>query len=203
MKLHWSPRSPFVRKVMIAAYEMGLDSRFDKVRSVAAATTPHVDLMKDNPLSKIPTMVLDDGTPMFDSRVICEYLDTLHSGHKLFPAAGPERFTALRRQALGDGMLDLLILWRGEREREHPSKVMIASFTARKDASLAMLEREAEALSKAPFSIGHIAVGCALGYLDFRFAMHPWRKAHPKVAAWHATFNARPSVQANTVVDDS
>ena len=203
MKLHWSPRSPFVRKVMIAAHEMGLDSRFDKIRSVAMSTQPHVELMKDNPLSKIPAMVLDDGTPMFDSRVICEYLDTLHGGHTLFPASGPERFTALRRQALGDGMLDLLILWRGEREREHPSHVMIASFTARKDASLAVLEREADAIAASPFSIGHIAVGCALGYLDFRFAMHPWREDHPKIAAWHATFNARPSVKANAVVDDS
>ena len=203
MKLHWSPRSPFVRKVMIAAHEMGLDSRFDKVRSVAAATKPHVELMKDNPLSKIPTMVLDDGSPLFDSRVICEYLDSQHSGQKLFPVARPERFTALRRQALGDGMLDFLILWRGERERQHPSDVMIASFTARKDASLAVLEREADAIAGSPFSIGHIAVGCALGYLDFRFAMFPWREAHPKIAAWHATFSARPSVQANAVVDDS
>jgi glutathione S-transferase len=204
MKLHWSPRSPFVRKVMIAAHEMGVADRFDKVRSVAAMTTPHVELMRDNPLSKIPTMVLDDGTPMFDSRVICEYLDTLHSGHKLFPASGTERFAALRRQALGDGMLDMLILWRVERERgEHKSEVFIASFTARKNACLALLEQESDAIAAAPFSIGHVAIGCALGYLDFRFAMHPWRETHPKTAAWHATFNARPSVQANAVVDDS
>lgn len=202
MKLHWSPRSPFVRKVMIAAHEMGLDDRFDKVRSVAAATTPHVELMKDNPLSKIPAMVLDDGTPMYDSRVICEYLDTQHKGHKLFPASGTERFTALRRQALGDGMLDLLILWRGEREREHVSDVMIASYSARRIASLAALEREADAIANSPFSIGHVAIGCALGYLDFRFAMHPWREDHPKIAAWHAAFNVRPSVIANAVVDD-
>lgn len=203
MKLHWSPRSPFVRKVMITAYETGLDGRFDKVRSVAAATKPNVDLMRDNPLSKLPAMVLDDGTPMFDSRVICEYLDTLHHGPKLFPASGPERFTALRRQALGDGMLDLLILWRIEREREHPSEVFMSGFAARKAASLAMLEQEAEAIAAAPFSIGHIAIGCALGYLDFRFAMHPWREEHPKIAAWYAKFDARPSVQASAVVDDS
>jgi glutathione S-transferase len=203
MKLHWSPRSPFVRKVMIAAHEMGLAERFDKVRSVAAATKPHVELMKDNPLSKIPTMVLDDGSPLFDSRVICEYLDSQHGGQKLFPAEPAARWAALRRQALGDGMLDFLILWRGERERQHPSDVMIASFTARKDASLAVLEREADAIAGSAFSIGHVAVGCALGYLDFRFAMFPWRDKYPRIAAWHATFNARPSVQANAVVDDS
>ena len=160
----------------------GLPNVFDKVRSVAAMTTPHVELMRDNPLSKIPTMVLDDGSPLFDSRVICEYLDTLHGGSKLFPAEPAARWTALRRQALGDGMLDFLILWRGERERQHPSDVMIASFTARKDASLAALEHEADAIAGSPFSIGHIAVGCALGYLDFRFAMFPWRDKHPKIA---------------------
>jgi glutathione S-transferase len=203
MKLHWSPRSPFVRKVMIAAHEMGLSGRFERVRSVAAATTPHVELMRDNPLSKIPTMVLDDGSPLFDSRVICEYLDTQHDGPKLFPVNPAERFAALRRQALGDGMLDLLILWRGERERQHPSEVLISSWTVRKDASLAVLEREADAITGSPFSIGHVAVGCALGYMDFRFAMFPWREKHPKIAAWHATFDARPSVQANSVVDDS
>lgn len=203
MKLHWSPRSPFVRKVMIAAHEMGLADRFEKVRSVAAATKPHVELMKDNPLSKIPAMVLDDGSPLFDSRVICEYLDSQHSGHKLFPADPAQRFTALRRQALGDGMLDFLILWRGERERQHPSDVMIKSWTVRKDACLAVLEKEADAIAASPFSIGHVAVGCALGYMDFRFAMFPWREKHPKIAAWHATFDARPSVQANPVVDDS
>jgi glutathione S-transferase len=100
-------------------------------------------------------------------------------------------------------MLDFLILWRGERERQQPSDVLIASWARRLEASLAMLEREAEALGASAFSIGHVAVGCALGYLDFRFAMHPWRPAHPKIAAWHATFNARPSVKANEVVDDS
>ncbi len=203
MKLHWSPRSPFVRKVMIAAHEMGLFDRFERVRSVAAATKPHVELMKDNPLSKIPTMVLDDGSPLFDSRVICEYLDTQHGGPKLFPADPAERFVALRRQALGDGMLDFLILWRGERERQHPSDVLISSWTVRKDACLAMLEREADAIAASPFSIGHVAVGCALGYMDFRFAMFPWREKHPKIAAWHAKFNDRASVQANPVVDDS
>ena len=203
MKLHWSPRSPFVRKVMIAAHEMGLADRFEKVRSVAAATKPHAELMRDNPLSKIPAMVLDDGTPLFDSRVICEYLDGQHSGHKLFPADPALRFTSLRRQALGDGMLDLLILWRGERERQHPSDVMIASFATRKDACLAALEKEADAIASSPFSIGHVAVGCALGYMDFRFAMFPWREKHPNIAAWHAKFNERPSVLANAVVDDS
>ena len=88
MKLHWSPRSPFVRKVMIVAHEVGLVDRLTLVRTVAATTKPHPELMRDNPLSKIPTLVLDDGTVLYDSPVICEYLDRLHAGPKLFP---PER----------------------------------------------------------------------------------------------------------------
>ena len=101
MKLHWSPRSPFVRKVMIAAHEIGIVARLECVRSVAAMTRPHLELMRDNPLSKIPTLVRDDGVVLYDSRVICEYFDTLHTCHKLFPAAPEARFTALRQQALG------------------------------------------------------------------------------------------------------
>ena len=106
MKLHWSPRSPFVRKVMIAAHELGLMDRLTCVRTVAASTKPHAELMRDNPLSKIPTLVLDDGTVLYDSRVICEYLDTLGPAAKLFPSSGPVRMLALRRQALGDGFPD-------------------------------------------------------------------------------------------------
>src|SRR4051812_26133977 len=109
MKLHWSPRSPFVRKVMIVAHELGLAERLACVRTVAATTKPHAELMRDNPLSKIPTLVLDDGTVLYDSRVICEYLDGLHSGRKLFPTDPKARMVALRRQALGDGALDFLL----------------------------------------------------------------------------------------------
>ena len=85
MKLHWSPRSPFVRKVMIVAHEVGLADKMQCIRTVAAMTKPHPELMIDNPLSKIPTLVLDDGTVLYDSTVICEYFDGLHDGAKLFP----------------------------------------------------------------------------------------------------------------------
>src|SRR5215467_13809095 len=105
MKLHWSPRSPFVRKVMIVAHELGLADRIDCVRTVVATARPHLPLMEENPLSKIPTLVLDDGTVLYDSRVICEYLDGLHHARRLVPQDFSERRTALRRQALGDGFL--------------------------------------------------------------------------------------------------
>ena len=203
MKLHWSPRSPFVRKVMIMAHELGLAGRLDCVRTVVATTRPHAVLMEENPLSKIPTLVLDDGTVIYDLPVICEYLDRLHDGPRLIPAALPERMTALRRQALGDGFLDFLLLWRNERERpvEQRSEVHLASYAEKRKAVLRTLDEEG--LEATPFSVGHIAIGCALCYLDFRFAAEDWRGGHPRIAAWHATFAARPSVRATDPIDDS
>ena len=203
MKLHWSPRSPFVRKVMIVAHERGLVDRIVCVRTVAAMTKPHAELMQDNPLSKIPTLVLDDGTAIYDSPVICEYLDALDGGPKLFPTEPKARMTALRRQALGDGFLDMMVALRNERERAQPSGVHLASTAARKAAVLEHLEREAEAFAAAPFGIGHIAIGCALSYLDFRFADEDWRKDHPRIAHWHGKFAVRPSVRATEPIDDS
>ena len=203
MKLHWSPRSPFVRKVMIAAHELDLADRITCVRTVAATTRPHAALMEDNPLSKIPTLVLDDGTVLYDSPVICEYLDSLHGGRKLIPADGKERTIALRRQALGDGFLDFLLLLRNERERAHPSDAHLSTFATKRKAALGALEREAQALAASPFTIGHIAIGCALSYLDFRFANEDWRAEHPRIASWHREFAARASVRATEPIDDS
>jgi glutathione S-transferase len=205
MKLHWSPRSPFVRKVMIVAHETGLVSRIECVRTVVAATAPHAGLMAENPLSKLPTLVLDDGTPVYDSRVICEYLDTLHAGKRLFPEKDPERLVALRRQALGDGMLDFLLLWVGERGRPAglQSAPHLAAYRAKLGASLAVLDEEAEALGEGPFGIGQIGIGTALCYLDFRFAREEWRRGCPGLAAWHEGFVARASVRATEPVDDT
>jgi glutathione S-transferase len=203
MKLHWSPRSPFVRKVMVVAHELGVADRIACVRTVAATTKPHAELMRDNPLSKIPTLVLDDGTAIYDSPVICEYLDGLSGAPKLHPAEPKARLAALRRQALGDGFLDLLVLLRDERMRANPSGVHKASAAARKEAVLRNLESDADGLGRAPFGIGHIAIGCALSYLDFRYADEDWRKAHPRIAHWHADFAARPSVRATEPVDDA
>jgi glutathione S-transferase len=204
MILHWSPRSPYVRKVMIAAHEMGLQDRIRTVRTVAGGTTPHWELMKINPVGKIPTLELEDGTAIYDSPVIIEYLDTLHTGPKLYPAAWPERLTALRRHALGQGMLDsaLPLLAEGFRPPEKQSEPHKELWRAKLRACVEALEHEAEALATSPFTVGHIAIGVALGYLDFRFDSLRWRDGHPKLAAWHASFDARPSVQANMPVDD-
>ncbi len=203
MKLHWSPRSPFVRKVMIVAHERGLVDRIACVRTIAETARPHAELMRDNPLSKIPTLLLDDGTVLYDSAVICEYLDALAGTPKLFPQDLNARMTALRRQALADGFLDLLVLNRNERARAQPSALHLKSAKVRTEAVLGHLEREAESLSATPFDIGHIAIGCALSYLDFRYADDDWRKGHHRIAEWHEVFAARPSVRATHPVDDS
>ena len=203
MKLHWSPRSPFVRKVMIFAHETGLADRLERVRSVVAMTAPNAALMRDNPLSKLPTLVLDDGRALFDSAVICEYLDGLHSGAPMFPKAGPERWEVLRWHALGNGHLDLLILWRNERDREPQRQLqaLLDAFAVKHAATLARLEQEAAALDAAPFRLGHIAIVCALGYLDFRFAGMDWRSGHPRLAAWFEKQMQRPSVRMTVPVD--
>ncbi len=204
MTLHWSPRSPYVRKVMIAISEMGLQDHVRTVRTVTGGTTPHWDLMKINPVGKIPTLELPDGTAIYDSPVIIEYLDTLHQGPKLYPAAWPERLTALRRHALGQGMLDsaLALLAEGFRPPERQSEPHKALWQAKLTACVEALESEAKALATSGFTIGHLTIGVALAYLDFRFAVLAWRDGHPTLAAWHETFNARPAVQANMPVDD-
>lgn len=205
MKLHWSPRSPFVRKVMIVLHESGLTGRVELVRSVVAfAAPPNPAVLADNPLGKIPALVLDDGTALFDSRVICEYLDGLHDGPRLFPAAGPERLRQLRWQALADGLTDILLLWRNERiRRSGPDAVLLAAFETKVRACFATLEAEAAALGTSAFGIGQAAVACALGQMDFRFQGSGWEAAHPALAAWYGMAGKRPSVAATAVRDDT
>lgn len=200
MKLHWSPKSPYVRKVMICAHEMGLVERLELVRSVAAMLKPNERLMQDNPLSKIPTLVLEDGFTLFDSLVICEYLNDLGGG-TLFPREGSDKWQALRWHAFGDGLLDALILWRNERERASPLVPLLDAFELKTRASLSQLDDEAQALNETPFSIGHIALGSALGYLDYRFDAFRWRSMAPRLAEWHAEVQTRPSFQHTEPVD--
>ncbi len=200
MKLHWSPKSPYVRKVMICAHELGLVPRLELVRSVAAMLRPSPAIMADNPLSKIPTLVLDNGRTLFDSVVICEYLDDL-AGGALFPKESGAKWQALRWHAFGDGLLDALILWRNEREREAPLQALLDAFELKTRASLAQLDAEADALAQAPLSIGQITVGCALGYLDYRFDALGWRALAPRLAAWQAAIEARESFAATRPVD--
>lgn len=200
LTLHWSPRSPYVRKVMVCAHELGLVPRLNLVRSVAAMLKPNPAIMAVNPLSKIPTLVREDGSALFDSVVICEYLDTLGSG-SLFPSEGEARWQSLRWHALGDGFLDALILWRNERERTAPLQPLLDAFELKARACLQVLDAEASALATAPFSIGQVTIGCALGYVDYRFGDFGWREQAPRLATWFAQLRERESFRATEPVD--
>jgi glutathione S-transferase len=204
MKLHWSPRSPFVRKVMIFAHEVGLAGRIELIRTPVAMSQANRELLRVNPVGKIPTLITDEGEALFDSTVICEYLDSLHGGPQYFPQAARERWRALRWHALGDNMLDNLIIWRNEtlRPKAQQSPEMLTALETKIRSSLAYLDAEATALGKAPIGIGHVGVGTALGYLDFRFPALAWRDGHPDIAAWYGTFSQRPSIRNTLPVDD-
>lgn len=207
LMLHWSPRSPFVRKVMIAAHEVGASDHLHLERTTVAMSKPHAGLMRDNPLSKLPTLVVTrDGRrqAFFDSRVICEWLDDMFAKAHLLPQLFPERLDALRLEALGDGMLDILLLWFEERlkSKELRSEPHMRAFRDKFWSSLGYLESNIALVQDFPFNVGHISIGCALSYADFRFASEKWRNAHTALAKWHAGFCARASVIANPVVDD-
>ena len=178
MKLAFSPASPYVRKVMACAVARGIDGQIEKW----VIPTTDAALIPVNPLSKVPTLVLDNGTTLFDSPVICEYLDSLGSAAPLFPAAGPARWTALRQQALGDGILDASQPRRREialpQDEGRIGYIQLQQGKVKR--ALADLEKDAAHLNKLN-TIGEIAIACALGYLDFRFANEPWRPGHPKL----------------------
>jgi glutathione S-transferase len=184
MKLHYSPASPYVRKVMACAIARGLDGRIEKVDA-----NPHVSpagLLADNPLSKVPALVADDGTAIYDSPVICEYLDTLGDAPALFPPTGtPSRLAAQIMHATADGIMDAAVARRMQMAlpQDDGRKAFDARQKAAIDRALGVLEKNPP---KGLAHIGEIATACALGYLDFRFGHEPWREAHPRLAAWFA-----------------
>lgn len=196
MKLRYFPTSPYVRKVMVVAIEAGLEGRIERIPT--DPWDPETDLVRDNPLGKVPTLITDDGKIIFNSPVICEYLDSLNTGRRLFPPTGEARWTALRQQALGDGILDAAVLRRVENKRE--AHLRSADWIVRQkgvvERGLATLEREVAEIRGNPITIGHISIGCALGYLDLRFPEDNWREANPALASWYADFLKRPSMVA-------
>lgn len=205
MKLYYSHRSPYVRLVMVALHWTKLAPRVDLENTVVDIYRPLPGLMADNPLTKIPTLVLDDGTALYDSRVICEYLDGCHDGPKLFPADGWVRLEALRRLGLGIGLIDLLLSWVTERNRPGATRAeeFTAALRAKYDAVLDHLEgQEATDLHASPFTIGQAAIGTALSYSDFRFPAMDWRSGRPALAGWHADFLTIPAVAADPFFDD-
>ncbi|MBC8339593.1 MAG: glutathione S-transferase N-terminal domain-containing protein [Rhodospirillales bacterium] len=194
MKLRFSPASPYVRKVSVTLVETGLDDNVEKV--LTNVWDEKTDIGNVNPLGKVPTLILEDGQVLYDSPVICEYLDSLHDGDKLFPASGAERWKALRLQALGDGMTDAGIAWLLETRR--PEEFRYDKWIGRQTAvvlrAMDALENNLENLGTG-FGIGQIAVACSLGWLDFRFPDLGWRDDRPGLADWFTTVSDRPSME--------
>ncbi len=195
MKLRYAPASPYVRKVTVTLIETGLEDRVERI-----PTNPHdpeTDIATVNPLGKIPALITDDGEVLVDSPVICEYLDSLHDGAKLFPASGAPRWRALRLLALGDGMTDAGVLRRAESRR--PEAFQYDKWADRQNTvigrAMDALEGELERLD-GPLTIGHIAVACSIGWLDFRFPDLDWRAGRPGLAEWFEAFGERPSMTA-------
>ena len=194
MKLYSHPASPFGRKCKIIAHELGI-----KLDIVVVAARDDETLRNLNPLKKIPILVLDDGSTLFDSRVICEYLNEFGSG-RFFPGKSPWKpvsgqWKALGLQALADGIMDAAVGCRYELlvPEERRNEDHIARHMASIKAGLDALERIG--FSDVP-TIGEVATGCALGYLDFRYPELKWRDTHPKLAEWFAKFAQYPSMAA-------
>jgi glutathione S-transferase len=190
MELWYTTTSPFVRKVRIAAVELGLDARIALV-----GVDPWTDerLRALNPLCKVPTLIAEDGTVLFESAVICEWLDSVGSSRRLIPADGPSRWTSLRLQGVADGAMTVAgRLFADERrstaERSAP---MTARFVSARDAALDWLEDQP--LQSVP-EIGEIAVAALLGYLDFLWPDRGWRGSRPQLASWLEMIEERPSM---------
>lgn len=196
MKLYHSPTSPYVRKVMVTVIECGLDSLIETVTTSVPPTQPNRDLSRDNPLAKLPTLVTDEGEVLYDSRVICEYLDSLHPGPRLIPAAGRERWQVLRWQAMADGISDAGLLCRYEaalRPEDKRSAEWVAGQTTKVNQGLDMAEADG-ALKSAPLNLGQIALACAIGRMEF--AGDAIRAGRPRLFQWYDAFARRPSMQA-------
>jgi glutathione S-transferase len=197
LKIHYSAASPFVRKCLVAAHELGLRGRIELAAAAAHPVNRDPTVVAQNPLGKIPTLVTDDGSVLYDSRVICEYLNA-QAGGNLIPSHGPLRWRTLVEQSLADGIMDAAVLARYE-TFVRPEALRWADWTRgqldKVVSGVDAIEARAADLGDR-VDLGTIAFGCALGYLDFRFASLRWRDARPKAAAWFEAFGARPSMQA-------
>lgn len=203
LRLYFSAASPFVRKVMVCAHEKKVADQVEKLASQAWPVKRDPTIVRDNPSGQVPTALLDDGSPLFDSRVICAYVDTMSGEGGLYPASGEARFRVLTVEALADSALAAALLCRYEtvlRPEELRWQLWSDSQMEKIDSSLDDLETRwidhLAAGAAETVDAGSVAVACALGYLDFRFADKDWRSARPKLAAWFAAFAARPSMQA-------
>ena len=194
MKLRFSPTSPYVRKVMVCGIELGLADRIEKISTNPWDTD--TDLPADNPLGKVPALVTDDHTTYFDSPVICEYLDSLSDQATLFPSQGETRWRALRLQAMVDGILDACVarLLEGKRAVDMQSQSWLERQQRTVQRALDALEREAPEWGS-DLTIGQVSVGCALGYVAFRFPADDWPTGRSHLSDWYDLSSDRDSMQ--------
>jgi glutathione S-transferase len=197
MKLYYSATSPYVRKCLVSAHELKLRERLELLPSAPHPVNRDRALVASNPLGKVPTLVTDEGAVLYDSRVICDYLNELVHGH-LVPAQASARWAAYRDQALADGMMEAAILVRYEafaRPESLQWKDWIEGQMDKVNCGLAEIEQHAGAFGQR-IDVGAISIGCVLGYLDFRYASMAWRDRYPRLAAWFAGFAERESMRA-------
>ncbi|MBI1208226.1 MAG: glutathione S-transferase [Azospirillum sp.] len=192
MKLRFAATSPYARKVAMVVHEAGIADRIEIV--VTDVWSPTTDIGDDNPLGKVPALMLEDGTTLYDSPVICEYLDSLGGG-QLFPPPGPARWRALTLQALADGICDAAVqrLLESRRAEGERSPSWMERQRRAIERALDALEASAADLDAGPITIATLAVQAALGYLDLRFAADAWRQGRPVLAAWFAANATRDS----------
>jgi glutathione S-transferase len=201
MKLYWSPASPYARKVRVVAREKDIAGRIEEV--VVDAFADPAELVSANSLGKVPTLLLEDGSTLYDSPVICTYLDAIGEGPPLVPQEAPDRFTVLRAEALADGVMDLALGLTLERRK--PEGERSPTTAARwRGQLLRALDRIAHDLPELPgeVTLGHLAFACALGYLDFRHPDLAWRSGRPALAAWFEAYADRPSLAATAPRQD-
>ncbi len=193
MKLHYSPTSPFVRKVLVAAHERGVAQNIE-------LTSTSGELLSDNPLEKVPTLALDDGRTLFDSFVIVEWLNSQGAGPNLIPAEAEKRTNVLRRHALADGIMEAAVS--SVMEGRRPEDKQWGGFLKRQRGKIerAITALGAETMVDA-VDLSTIAVGAALGYVEFRLVNLDWRNGHGPLADWSDTFSRRPSMAWTVPLD--
>lgn len=203
MRLLYQTHSPYARKVLVAAHEMGLADRLEVVHHETSPTLRNETVFDANPLGKVPVLLRDDGPALFDSAVICEYLDGLHGGRKLIPEEGERRWAVLRLQALAQGMADAGIALRWEADRRPDAlrwPAMAAGQEAKLRAAYDFVEREV-ALDGPP-DLGQIALATALAWIEFR-GLAPFRDGHPRLSGWYDAFARRPSMAVTAYRGDT
>ncbi|WP_346948471.1 glutathione S-transferase family protein [Dyella sp.] len=198
MKLLYQTHSPYARKVLVAAHETGLAGQLDVIHHETSPTRRNEAVYAVNPLGKVPVLLLDDGEVLFDSGVICEYLDGLHGGPKLIPMHTAARYGVLRMQALAQGIADAGIAARWDIERRPEAlrwPVLVDAYRGKIAATCDYLERE---IDEGAVDLGTIALATALSWIEFR-EVYDFRAGRPRLAAWYERFSSRPSMQATAL----